>query len=100
MGQFLLINDCVLRVHELSMCHKTDNVTNLFWRVMTDNFLGNEWYSERYFHKNVATGFKIKSVLHTEKSEYQKIEVLDTHGVGRLLLLDGKTMVSDRDEFV
>jgi len=64
------------------------------------NILGNEWFSERYFHKNVATSFKIKSVLHSEKSEFQKIEVLDTYGVGRLLLLDGKTMVSDADEFV
>ena len=59
-----------------------------------------DWYSERYFHKNVATSFKIKSILHSEKSQYQKIDVLDTLGVGRLLLLDGKTMVSDKDEFV
>lgn len=67
---------------------------------MTDNILGQEWYSERYFHKNVATSFKVKSVLHSEQSKYQKIEVLDTHAVGKLLLLDGKTMVSNIDEFV
>lgn len=60
----------------------------------------NGWYSERYYHKNVATSFKIKSVLHSEVSKYQKIDVLDTYGIGRLLLLDGKTMVSDHDEFV
>jgi spermidine synthase len=67
---------------------------------MNSEILGNEWFSERYFHKNVATSFKIKSVLHSERSEFQKIDVLDTYGVGRLLLLDGKTMVSDHDEFV
>lgn len=67
---------------------------------MNDSILGNGWFTERYFHKNVATSFKIKSVLHTEQSQYQKIEVLDTEAVGRLLLLDGKTMVSDHDEFV
>lgn len=67
---------------------------------MTKDILGNEWYSERYFHKNVATSFKIKSILHSEQSDYQKIDVLDTYGVGNLLLLDGKTMVSDCDEFV
>ena len=67
---------------------------------MTESLLGNEWYSERYFHKNVATSFKIKSVLHSEQSKYQKIDVLDTLGVGKLLLLDGKTMVSEIDEFV
>ncbi len=58
------------------------------------------WFTEKYFHQDVATSFRVKSTLHSEKSEYQKIEVLDTHGVGRLLLLDGKTMVSERDEFV
>lgn len=58
------------------------------------------WFTEKYFHQDVATSFRVKSVLHSEKSEYQKIEVLETHGVGRLLLLDGKTMVSERDEFV
>ena len=67
---------------------------------MSESILGKGWFTERYFHKNVATSFKIKSILHTEQSQYQKIEVLDTEGVGRLLLLDGKTMVSDHDEFV
>jgi spermidine synthase len=67
---------------------------------MNDSILGNGWFTERYFHKNVATSFKIKSVLHTEQSQYQKIDVLETEAVGRLLLLDGKTMVSDHDEFV
>lgn len=67
---------------------------------MSESILGAGWFTERYFHKNVATSFKIKSVLHSEQSKFQKIEVLDTEGVGRLLLLDGKTMVSDHDEFV
>ena len=67
---------------------------------MSENILGNEWFTERYFYKNVATSFKIKSILHQEQSKFQKIEVLDTESVGHLLLLDGKTMVSDHDEFV
>lgn len=67
---------------------------------MSKTIIEDGWYQERYFHKNVSTAFKIKSVLHSEKSAFQQIEVLDTHGVGRLLLLDGKTMVSERDEFV
>jgi spermidine synthase len=67
---------------------------------MNNSILDNGWFTERYFHKNVATSFKIKSILHKEQSQYQKIEVLDTEAVGRLLLLDGKTMVSDHDEFV
>lgn len=65
-----------------------------------DLLIENGWYSERYYHKNVATSFKIKSILHTEVSKFQKIDVLDTYAIGRLLLLDGKMMVSDHDEFV
>jgi spermidine synthase len=57
-------------------------------------------YSEHFFRKTAFQGHKIKKVLHSEKSQWQKIEVLDTFSVGKLLLLDGKTMVSDKDEFV
>jgi len=67
---------------------------------MLGQFTEGEWFTEKYFHKNVASSFKIKSVLHSEKSQYQQIDVLDTYGIGRLLLLDGKTMVSHVDEFV
>lgn len=58
------------------------------------------WFVEESFHNKFAMGFKVKEVLHSEQSQFQKIDVLDTESVGRLLLLDGKTMVSDKDEFV
>lgn len=58
------------------------------------------WFYERSFHNNFSMGWRVKSILHSEQSKFQKIEVLDTHAVGKLLLLDGKTMVSDLDEFV
>ena len=58
------------------------------------------WFYERSFHETFSMGWKVKSVLHSETSKFQKIEVLDTHAVGKLLLLDGKTMVSNLDEFV
>lgn len=45
-------------------------------------------------------GWKVKRVLHSEQSKFQKIDVIETDAVGKLLLLDGKTMVSDLDEFV
>jgi len=60
----------------------------------------NEWFSEASFHETHSVGFKLKSVLHTEQSKYQKITVLDTYSVGKLLLLDDKCMVSQADEFV
>jgi spermidine synthase len=60
----------------------------------------NGWMIEEFFHKTYASGFKVKAHLHSEQSKFQKIDVYDTEAVGRLLLLDGKTMVSDKDEFV
>jgi len=58
------------------------------------------WFYERSFNNTFSMGWKVKKVLHSEQSKFQKIEVLDTEAVGKLLLLDGKTMVSDLDEFV
>lgn len=58
------------------------------------------WKIEESFRNTFAMGFKVTAQLHSEKSEYQQIDVVETDAVGRLLLLDGKTMVSDKDEFV
>jgi spermidine synthase len=62
--------------------------------------LDDNWFVEKSFYSKFAMGWKVKKVLHSEQSKFQKIEVLDTDAVGKLLLLDGKTMVSDLDEFV
>ncbi len=58
------------------------------------------WLTEESFHQKYSMGFKVKAHLHTEQTKYQKIDVYETESVGRMLLLDGKTMVSDKDEFV
>lgn len=58
------------------------------------------WFYERSFFKKFSMGWKVKKVLHSEQSQFQKIEVLETEAVGKLLLLDGKTMVSEVDEFI
>jgi spermidine synthase len=58
------------------------------------------WFYERSFHETFSMGWKVKKVLHSEQSKFQKIDVLDTYAAGKLLLLDGKTMVSNLDEFV
>lgn len=60
----------------------------------------NEWQLEQFHHDTYVQGFKVKKKLFETQSKYQKITVVDTEAVGRLLLLDGKTMVSDADEFV
>lgn len=58
------------------------------------------WQVEEFFHNTWAQGFKVKAYLHSEQSKFQKIDVVETESVGKLLLLDGKTMVSNKDEFV
>ena len=58
------------------------------------------WFAEKSFRGTFSMGFKVKEKLHEEQSQFQKIEVFDTESVGKLLTLDGKTMVSEIDEFV
>lgn len=57
------------------------------------------WADEEY-QGIVRTGFRLKKRLFKGKSPFQTVEVVETKGHGKLLLIDGMTMVSERDEFV
>ncbi len=57
------------------------------------------WADEEY-QGIVRTGFRLKRRLFKGKSPFQTVEVVETAGHGKLLLIDGMTMVSERDEFV
>ena len=57
------------------------------------------WFSE-YQTKNVKLSFRIKEVLYTKQSQYQKIAVYETEDYGRLLTLDDTVMLTTRDEFM
>jgi len=57
------------------------------------------WIDEAY-QGIVRTGFRLKRRLFKGRSPFQTVEVVETAGHGRLLLIDGMTMVSERDEFV
>ncbi len=57
------------------------------------------WYTEHHT-PNAGLTLKVKETLFTGRSPYQSIEVLDTEEYGRVLLLDGLIMTTDRDEFV
>ena len=57
------------------------------------------WVEER--HRNIfATRFKCERVLFSEKSPFQKVEVVETDFFGKMLLHDGIVMMSERDEFI
>ena len=62
--------------------------------------LDDSWVSEPYEEEGVAFSLKTKEKLHEERSAYQKIEIYDTERWGRLMLIDGCTMVCDRDNFL
>ncbi len=57
------------------------------------------WYTEQHT-PNVGLTLRVKETLCVKKSAYQDIVVLDTYEYGRMLLLDGMVMTTDRDEFV
>jgi spermidine synthase len=43
---------------------------------------------------------EVKRTLYHGESEYQTLDILDTYEFGRMLLLDGVVMLTERDEFV
>ena len=58
------------------------------------------WFSEVYPHHGSAFSLKLKAKLHEEQTPFQKIEIYDTEWFGKLMIIDGCTMVSDRDNFL
>ena len=58
------------------------------------------WFTEVYPHHGSAFSLRVKAKLHEEQSPFQKIEIFDTEWFGKLMIIDGCTMVSDRDNFL
>ena len=57
------------------------------------------WFSESHT-PDVKLSLKVKKQLYSRKSDYQKIDVFDTHEFGKVLALDGNIMLTERDEFI
>lgn len=57
------------------------------------------WLTEAQI-ENAAMTYKIKETLHTEKTEFQDLAILDTYEFGRMLVLDGIVQTTVKDEFV
>ncbi len=58
------------------------------------------WFTEAVEDEGVAFSLAIDERVHEEQSEYQQIEVYRTRRWGRLLVLDGCVMLTERDEFL
>lgn len=58
-----------------------------------------QWFSEPLASDGSAFSLKIKRKLHEEQSEFQFLEIYETEHFGNLMVIDGCTMVSTRDNF-
>lgn len=57
------------------------------------------WFSEPHT-KNVKMSIRVNRQLHSEQSEYQRIDVFESPEFGRFLTLDGLMMLTEKDEFI
>ena len=57
------------------------------------------WFSELHT-PDVKFSLRVNKQLYGKQSNYQRIDVLDTPEFGRVLVLDGNIMLTERDEFI
>ena len=57
------------------------------------------WFSENHT-PDVKLSLRVDRQLYSKKSIYQKIDVLETPEFGKVLVLDGNIMMTERDEFI
>ncbi|MDP2904518.1 MAG: polyamine aminopropyltransferase [Methylovulum sp.] len=58
-----------------------------------------QWFTEQVPGAETAFSLKIKQKLHEEQSPFQHLEIYETETFGNLMVIDGCTMVSTRDNF-
>ena len=57
------------------------------------------WFTEKHTD-DVNFTIRVKKQLYSKKSYYQEIDVFDTYEFGRVLVLDGFIMLTEKDEFI
>ncbi|WP_216830099.1 spermidine synthase [Alkalihalobacterium elongatum] len=57
------------------------------------------WFTEKQTERFGIT-MKIKRTLHTEQTDFQKLDMVETEEFGNMLVLDGMVMTTQKDEFV
>lgn len=61
--------------------------------------LWNVWYSELHQGRAGLT-VKVKQVVYSGQSPFQRIDILDTYEFGKMLVLYGSIMITERDEYI
>ncbi|MGE5167792.1 MAG: polyamine aminopropyltransferase [Deltaproteobacteria bacterium] len=59
-----------------------------------------QWFDERHDYAGSSIGFRVNQRLHAEQTPFQSIEIWDTTDWGKLMVIDGCTMVTTRDNFL
>ncbi|HEX4871138.1 MAG TPA: polyamine aminopropyltransferase [Nevskiaceae bacterium] len=62
--------------------------------------LDHTWFTEAVDATGTAFSLKLGEKLHEEQTPFQKIEIYQTERFGKLMTIDGCTMVSTRDNFL
>lgn len=57
------------------------------------------WFTELQ-NEDLTIGLRVAKTIHSEETPYQQLDVYETNQYGRLLVLDGCVMTTDKDEFV
>ncbi|MDK2788888.1 MAG: spermidine synthase, partial [Epulopiscium sp.] len=57
------------------------------------------WFTEKQT-ENFGITAKVIQSLHTEKTQYQQLDMIQTKEFGNMLVLDGMVMTTEKDEFV
>ena len=63
-----------------------------------EQYSRNIWFTDR--DDDIALSLRHAGILFSEESEFQKVEVLNTYGYGKMLVLNGTVMCTEKDEFV
>ncbi|MCZ6635374.1 MAG: polyamine aminopropyltransferase [bacterium] len=58
----------------------------------------NIWFTEK--SDQIAHSIRHAGLLFEAQSPYQKIQILDTYGYGKMLVADGRVLCTEKDEFV
>lgn len=57
------------------------------------------WYTDKHTN-DVHFTMKVEEQIASAESEYQRIDILDTVEFGKVLVLDGELMITQKDEFI
>ena len=60
----------------------------------------NKWFTEECTEAGSAFSLEIHEKLHEEQTPYQKIEIYATKSFGKLMIIDGFVMLTERDNFI